>query len=76
MRVIFWDRELNEETHVYDVTVHMTFGFVIAFFCRLKGIREQDWQFHGVRKHMTGHSLNLTDLDDVFIVIFPMPTTN
>ena len=76
MRIIFWDRELNEETHVDDVTVHMTFGSVIAFFCRLKGIREEDWQFYGVRKHMTGHLLNLTDLDVVLIGISPMPANN
>jgi hypothetical protein len=76
MRVIFWDRELNELTHVDDVTVHMTFGSVIAFFCELKGIREQDWQFYGVRKHQTGYSLGLTDFDEVVIAVSPSPATN
>ena len=76
MRVIFWDRELNEEHHVHDVSVHMTFGAVIAFFCTWKGIREQDWQFYGVRKHQTGYFLDLTDLDEVVIAISPSPATN
>ena len=76
MRVIFWDRELNEQTHVDDVSVHTTFGEVIVIFCGLKGILEQDWQFYGVRKHQTGYSLNLTDLDEVVIAISPSPANN
>ncbi len=76
MRIIFWDRELNEEHHVHDVSVHMTFGEVIAFFCTWKGIREEDWQFYGVRKHHSGHFLGLSDLDDVFIGISPSPANN
>jgi hypothetical protein len=76
MRVIFWDRELNEQTHVLNWDVHTPFGEVIQLFCTWKGIQEQDWQFYGVQKHYTGHSLDLTDLDDVFIGICPMPANN
>ena len=76
MRIIFWDRTLNEEYHVYDVSVHMTFGEAIAFFCTWRGIREQDWQFYGVRKQDTGYILGKSELDDVLIVISPMDVTN
>jgi hypothetical protein len=76
MRVIFWDRELREEYHVEGVSVHMTFGETIAFFCEWRGIREQDWQFDGVRRQQTGYGLGKSDLDDVFIVIYPKDATN
>ena len=76
MRFIFWDRELNEEYHVNDASVHMTCGEAITFFCTWRGIREEDWQFYGVRRHWTGSSLGLSDLDDVFIGIYPMDANN
>ena len=76
MRIIFWDRVLNEEYHVNGVSVHMTFGEAITFFCTWKGIREEDWQFYGVQKEHTGYILDKTDLDDVYIAISPTDATN
>jgi hypothetical protein len=76
MRIIFCDRELNEEHHLLQVSVHWPFGEAIAFFCTWKQIREEDWQFRGVRKEHTGYSLGASDLDDIYIIISPTDVTN
>ena len=76
MRIIFWDRPLNQVHHVH-VSIHTPFGEAIDIFCMVLGIREQDWMFIAgispegeyveVVKEHTGYILDKSDTDDVII---------
>lgn len=76
MRIIFWDRPLNEVHHVH-VSIHTPFGEAIDILCTHLGIREQDWLFIGgktsdgeyieVNKEYTGDTLDKSDTDDIII---------
>ena len=70
------DRARSGYYEMHDVSVHETFGAAIARFCTWKGLREEDWVFWGVRKEATGHELGKSELDTVYIDVFPRNANN
>ena len=76
MRIIFWDRPLNQVHHVY-VSIHTPFGEAIDLLCTHLGIRQEDWifargktaegEYIEVNKEHTGYALDKSDTDDMII---------